>query len=30
MEFLLIDEETRIRNFKKELQWNDVSYHCMN
>jgi L-arabinose isomerase len=30
MEFLLIDEETRIRDFKKELQWNDVSYHCMN
>ncbi len=30
MEFLLIDEDTRIREFKKELRWNDVYYHCMN
>ncbi len=29
MEFLLIDANTGIREFKKELRWNDVYYHCM-
>lgn len=27
MEFLLIDRETRLREFKKELRWNDLYYH---
>jgi len=27
IEFLLIDKETNIRNFKKEIQWNDLYYH---
>ncbi|MCC6167659.1 MAG: L-arabinose isomerase [Caldilineaceae bacterium] len=27
MEFLLIDGETRLRQFKKELRWNDLYYH---
>ncbi|MFY9743625.1 MAG: L-arabinose isomerase [Candidatus Sulfotelmatobacter sp.] len=27
MEFLLIDRDTRIRDFKKELHWNDLYYH---
>ena len=26
IEFLLIDRETRIRDFKKELRWNDLAY----
>lgn len=26
MEFLLIDEETQLRSFKKELRWNDLYY----
>jgi L-arabinose isomerase len=27
IEFLLIDNETRLAEFKKELRWNDVYYH---
>jgi L-arabinose isomerase len=27
VEFLLIDDHTRVTEFKKELQWNDVYYH---
>ncbi len=27
IEFLLIDEETRLREFKKELRWNDLYHH---
>jgi L-arabinose isomerase len=27
IEFLLIDENTRIEDFKKELRWNDLYYH---
>ena len=27
MEFLLIDDDTKIRDFKKELRWNDLYYH---
>jgi L-arabinose isomerase len=27
LEFLLIDENTRIEEFKKELRWNDLYYH---
>jgi len=27
MEFLLIDEKTTVRDFKKELRWNDLYYH---
>lgn len=27
LEFLLIDEHTRIEDFKKELRWNDLYYH---
>ena len=27
IEFLLIDENTTLADFKKELQWNDVYYH---
>jgi len=27
IEFLLIDENTHIDNFKKELRWNDLYYH---
>jgi L-arabinose isomerase len=27
IEFLLIDNETTIREFKKELRWNDLYYH---
>ncbi|HMB24195.1 MAG: L-arabinose isomerase [Chloroflexota bacterium] len=30
MEFLLIDENTRIEEFKKELRWNDLYYHMAN
>ncbi|HET9914708.1 MAG TPA: L-arabinose isomerase [Anaerolineales bacterium] len=30
MEFLLIDENTRIEEFKKELRWNDLYYHLAN
>ena len=26
IEFLLIDEDTRLSDFKKELRWNDVYY----
>jgi L-arabinose isomerase len=29
IEFLLIDEETSIQDFKKELRWNDVYYKLM-
>jgi L-arabinose isomerase len=29
LEFLLIDEDTTVRNFKKELWWNDASWHLM-
>ena len=27
LEFLLIDENTRLEDFKKELRWNDLYYH---
>jgi L-arabinose isomerase len=27
LEFLLIDENTRLEEFKKELRWNDLYYH---
>ena len=27
IEFLLIDENTRLEEFKKELRWNDLYYH---
>ncbi|MDF1570655.1 MAG: L-arabinose isomerase [Bacteroidales bacterium] len=27
MEILMIDNETRIRDFKKEIRWNDLYYH---
>jgi L-arabinose isomerase len=27
IEFLLIDENTRLEDFKKELRWNDLYYH---
>jgi L-arabinose isomerase len=27
MEYLLIDRDTKIRDFKKELRWNDMYYH---
>jgi L-arabinose isomerase len=27
MEFLLIDDETLIRDFKKELKWNEIYFH---
>ena len=27
MEFLLIDKDTKISSFKKELRWNDLYYH---
>jgi L-arabinose isomerase len=27
MEFLLIDRDTRLAEFKKELRWNDLYYH---
>ena len=27
IEFLLIDEDTRLEEFKKELRWNDLYYH---
>jgi L-arabinose isomerase len=27
MEFLLIDQETTVPSFKKELRWNDLYYH---
>lgn len=30
IEFLLIDENTRIEDFKKELRWNDLYYHMAN
>ena len=30
IEFLLIDENTCLREFKKELRWNDIYYHCRN
>jgi L-arabinose isomerase len=29
LEFLLIDEDTTVRNFKKELWWNDASWYLM-
>jgi L-arabinose isomerase len=29
-EFLLIDENTRLEEFKKELRWNDLYYHTVN
>lgn len=29
-EFLLIDENTQIRQWKKELKWNDLYYHLAN
>ncbi len=27
IEYLLIDQDTSIRSFKKELRWNDLYYH---
>jgi L-arabinose isomerase len=30
IEFLLIDENTRLEEFKKELRWNDLYYHMAN
>jgi L-arabinose isomerase len=27
IEFLLIDHDTKVRDFKKELRWNDMYYH---
>jgi L-arabinose isomerase len=30
IEFLLIDEDTRVNEFKKELRWNDLYYHLAN
>ncbi len=27
LEFLLIDENTNLEEFKKELRWNDLYYH---
>ena len=30
IEFLLINDETRLSEFKKELRWNDVYYHLRN
>ena len=30
IEFLLIDENTRLPEFKKELRWNDLYYHLKN
>jgi L-arabinose isomerase len=30
IEFLLIDENTRLEEFKKELRWNDLYYHLAN
>jgi L-arabinose isomerase len=30
IEFLLIDENTRLQDFKKELRWNDLYYHMKN
>ena len=27
IEFLLIDENTKLEDFKKELRWNDLYYH---
>ena len=27
VEFLLIDKDTRIRDFKNEIRWNEVYYH---
>jgi L-arabinose isomerase len=30
IEFLLIDEHTKLEDFKKELRWNDLYYHLAN
>jgi L-arabinose isomerase len=30
IEFLLIDEHTKLEDFKKELRWNDLYYHMVN
>lgn len=30
IEFLLIDESTKLEDFKKELRWNDLYYHMAN
>jgi len=30
IEFLLIDEDTKLADFKKELRWNDLYYHMAN
>jgi len=30
IEFLLIDENTKLDDFKKELRWNDLYYHLAN
>jgi L-arabinose isomerase len=27
MEFLVIDAETKLSDFEKELRWNDIYYH---
>ncbi|HJS20991.1 MAG TPA: L-arabinose isomerase, partial [Anaerolineales bacterium] len=30
IEFLLIDENTSVQNFRNELRWNDLYYHLAN
>jgi L-arabinose isomerase len=30
LEFLVIDDETKLSEFKKELRWNDLYYHLSN
>jgi L-arabinose isomerase len=27
LEFLLIDQDTKLRHFKQELKWNEIYYH---
>jgi L-arabinose isomerase len=27
LEYLLVDRETTLKNFQKELRWNDAYYH---
>jgi L-arabinose isomerase len=29
IEFLVIDENTNVREFKKELRWNDLYYRLL-
>jgi L-arabinose isomerase len=30
MEYLLIDADSKLANFKNELRWNDAYYHLAN